>query len=131
VEPTPELTMQMVAGSYKAADTYGAFSFTTTEGGQTTDWLEKGAFVLLELNADGTTAGRLFVPEADEDGSDLDEDLAGTWTISAGRVLLSHSADTFLRDMSFAFRAGTMEGDESFGGVRVRLTLARTNSDPA
>jgi hypothetical protein len=124
VEPSPEPTLQMVAGSYRAVESYGALSLTTMQDGRTIDWPAEGASVQLDLRADGTTTGRLFIPGAEEDGIDLDEDLAGSWTLSAGRVRLSHPADTFLRDMTFTFRDNRLEGDETFGGVRVRATLA-------
>lgn len=123
--PAPEPTLQMVAGSYHADERFGALSLTTTEDGRTIDWLDAGGSIQLELRADGTTAGRVFVPGVDEDGGDFDADLAGRWTLANGEVRLSHPADTFLRDMAFTYRSGRLQGDETFDGVRVRVTLAR------
>ena len=41
-----------------------------------------GSTVAITLATNGTTTGRLFVPGGADDGSDLDGDLAGTWTLS-------------------------------------------------
>lgn len=124
-EPSSQPTLQMVAGSYRAAHGYGAITLTTTQNGETTDWLAKGASITIDLRGDGTTAGRVFIPGAYEDGSDFDADLAGTWTLAGGKVRLSHSADTFLRDMDLIFRTDRLEGEQTFSGVRVRVVLAR------
>lgn len=84
--PATPLTMQEVAGSYAAercdcgSGAFGAFSLTTTANGVTTDWIEKGAFGQISLSVNGTTSGRVLVPGADEDGSDLDEDLPAPGT---------------------------------------------------
>lgn len=124
VAPSAEPTMQMVAGLYQASESFGALSLTTTADGHTIDWIAAGTSILLELNSDGTTTGRLFIPGGDEDGGDLDADLTGTWTLSGGTVRLSHAADTFLRDMDFTFRDSRLEGEETFGEVTVSAVLA-------
>ena len=100
-------------------------SLTTTVGGATTDWLEDGAFVQLSLAANGTTTGRLFVPGAEEGGSDMDVDLTGTWTLHGETVRLKHSADTFLRDMPLTTQGSRLIGDQSFGERRIRLVLQK------
>lgn len=125
-DPTePRLTMELLAGEYVAEDSFGAITFTTTEAGQTVDWLARGASLTIRLAPNGSTEGRLFIPEADEDGSDLDADMAGTWTLVGDTVRFSQSADTFVRDMPFVARDGRLEGDRVFGGTRVRVTLVK------
>ncbi len=77
-EDTFSPTVATVAGSYTAS------SLTLTSSVGTTDLLALGSTVAITLAADGTTSGRLFVPGGEDDGSDLDVDLAGTWTLSGG-----------------------------------------------
>ena len=114
----PEI--QEVAGSYSAT------VFTVTEGGTTTDLLAQGASIELLLKADGQTSGRLFVPGGNEDGSDLDADLTGTWSISGSSVTLAQTADTFLRDMTFVVgNDNSLEGEETFGSATVRVSLQK------
>lgn len=76
------LTVNEISGSYEAS------TFTLTQDGSTDDLLAQGG--TLTLNADGTTSGRLFVPDGNEDGSDFDADLAGTWTLNGSRVSFDH-----------------------------------------
>lgn len=119
------LTVQAVAGMYGAAGDFGALTFTTTSNGAVVDWLDEGATLSLRLNADLTTEGHLFVPGADEDGSDIDADLVGTWQLTNNIVTLAHAADTFLRDMALTANADRLAGDHTFSGTRIRLTLER------
>jgi len=121
----PELTHAQLAGSYAAETSYGSLTLTTTADGVTTNWLAAGARVELELRADGSTAGRLYIPGADKGGADMDESLAGSWTLKGTTIQLAHEADTFLRDMPLTVHADRLEGDSTFGGVRVRLVLVR------
>ncbi|HZD06265.1 MAG TPA: hypothetical protein VE173_15245 [Longimicrobiales bacterium] len=119
--------LTVVAGSYTAEGPFGAITFITTEAGSSeeTDWLARGASIVLDLKADGTTGGRLYVPGADEDGGDMDEDLTGTWSLTNGRVALDHEADTFLRDMDYTLEGNRLKGEETFGGTTVRVELVR------
>lgn len=107
------------------AGTYVAVQLETTEAGETTDWLVDGASIRLELRVDGTTAGRMFIPAAGEEGGDLDADLAGEWSISGQEVHLDHDADTFLRDLPFRVLGRRLEGGGEFSGVRVQAVLVR------
>jgi hypothetical protein len=125
------LTVQAVAGVYGASGAFGTLTFATIDSGAVTDWLEAGASISLRLNTDGTTEGELFIPGADEDGSDVEESLTGTWSLAGSVVTLEHDADTFLRDMPLTIVGGRLEGERIFGrtadssGTRVRLTLQR------
>ena len=125
-EPDP-LTVEAVAGVYGASGAFGALTFTTVNSGDVTDWLDAGASISLRLNTDGTTEGELFIPGADEDGSDVEENLTGAWHLTGNAVTLEHDADTFLRDMPLTIVGGRLEGDRTFdrSGTRVRLTLQR------
>ena len=108
-----------------------ATTFETTEDNQTTDQLAEGAELTITLDSDGTTTGNLFIPGGAEDGSDLDESLAGTWSFSASSnsVSFDQNADTFVRDLTFtAIRAGgsvQLEDEESFSGVTITVVLEK------
>lgn len=118
--------LALVAGTYSAEGAFGAVVFTTTrpDGTETVDWLARGASIRLSLHEDMTTSGRLYIPGADEDGGDMDEDLTGTWTIQGNRVSLDHEADTFLRDMDLFFDGERLEGEETWSAT-VRVELVR------
>lgn len=107
------------------AGTYMATTFTVTESGGTEDLLAAGASITLTLTAEGLTSGQLFVPEGNEDGSDFVADLAGTWALDGSQVSFGHSADTFLRDMSFEADGSRLTGEATFGGATLRVVLQR------
>lgn len=113
-------TMETVAG------TYAATVFTLQEGDEVLqDILAQGGFINLALTVEGTTSGRAFVPGGGEGGEDFDADLTGTWMLDSVTVTLDHSADTFLRDMSFTVEGDQLLGQESFGGATVTLELSK------
>jgi hypothetical protein len=113
-------TVETVAGTYQAS----LFTVTTASG--TTNLLAGGATVDITLAADGSTAGRLFVPGGAEGGGDLEADLSGTWTLNGRTVTFSQEADTFVRDAEFTAGVNSLETETTFNGEVVRLTLART-----
>jgi hypothetical protein len=99
---------------------YGSLVVTSTQNGVTTPVDVSGTQIHLVLSADSSTSGRLFVPGTT---AGIDADLAGTWSRTGDVVTLRHAADTFLRDMPLTVRGDELVGDETFGSVRVRLTL--------
>jgi hypothetical protein len=112
-------TEETVAGTYEAS------SFTATSFSGTTDLLLAGAIVDATLAPDGTTSGRLFVPGGGEDGSDLDEDLTGTWTLTGDTVTFDHDAVTFITDMEFIAGRNTLTAEGTFGGVSLFLQMVK------
>ena len=120
-----QAAMAQVAGHYVIGEEYGATELTTTDQGETTDWLVLGAEVEMNLTVDGTTTGRLFVPGADEDGGDFVADLSGRWTLRGDTVRFDHTADTFIRDTPFLVQGMRLVGEERFGGAAVRLIFAK------
>jgi hypothetical protein len=114
-------TIENVAGDYDLQ------TLTTTDLGPPRNWVAEGATLTMSLSADGTTAGRLFIPGADTGGTDLDADMAGTWTLSGDTVTFSQVADSFIRDMAFVARENRLVGDHAFGGsgVSVRVVLTK------
>ena len=122
----PSLTAADVAGSYQAT------TLTTTTAGATTNVLAAGGELAISLALNGTTTGRLFIPEEVSDGEgDSEESLSGTWSLDAGsaEVDFDHAADTFVRDMTFvAVRANNgieLRGQETFGNARINLVMTR------
>jgi hypothetical protein len=113
-------TEETVAGSYTAT------TFTLSSVVGTINLLGAGATVTLNLASDGTTTGRLFVPEGNTDGSDVDEDLAGTWTLTDSTVTFDQSAATFIPDVEFIASANRLTGEGTFSGGTLRLVLTKT-----
>lgn len=114
-------TVETVAGSYTAS------SFTLSSSVGTTDLLALGSTVDLTLAVDGTTSGRLFVPGGAEDGSDLDVDLVGTWTLSGSTVTFDQTGDTFIPDVQFTAGRNRLSGEGTFSGTIIRLVLGKTD----
>ena len=112
-------TVDDVAGSYTAT------TFTVTSGAGEVDLLGIGASVTATLDADGTTTGRLLVPGAGEGGGDLDEDLAGTWSLNGSTVTFSQSSSTLISDVDFAVGPNTLTGEGTFQGSLILLVLSR------
>jgi hypothetical protein len=106
---------------------YVADLLLVTEGGVTTDQLDLGSSLTLELHQDGTATGRLYVPEVE--GEEFDVDLPGTFLFddAADRVTFQQDADTFVRDMAFTAKwvdeEVNLEGQETFTGGTVRVVL--------
>jgi hypothetical protein len=113
-------TEETVAGTYEAS------TFTLTSFSGTTDLLLAGATVDATLAPDGTTSGRLFVPGGAEDGGDLDEDLAGTWTLAGQTVTFNQTADTFIGEAEFTAGRNTLTAEGTFSGATILLQLIKT-----
>jgi hypothetical protein len=113
-------SVENVSGSYSAE------TFTVTTGAGTVDLLAQGAEVTVDLAADGTTTGHLFIPGGDEDGGDLEADLSGSWTLTDSTVTFSQDADTFIRDVEFTASENRLTTEGAFGEATIRLVLGRT-----
>ena len=95
----------------EAAGTYVATTFIEKDGD--VDHLARGLTLTIALSASGTTTGAFFVPEGGEEGEDVAESLAGTWTIEGDAVEFDHVADTFIRDVTWTYDDGTLSMDNS------------------
>jgi len=115
----PDLTMAGVAGMYLPSQ----FITVTAEG--STDQLASGVEIMINLTAQGSTTGRMFVPGDSGGGSGSEFDLKGTWTLSGSMVGFDHSADTLLRNMTFRYEGAKLTGSATFSGTQVRITLTR------
>ena len=112
-------TVDDVAGSYTAS------VFTLTSGNTDFDLLALGATVTATLDADGTTSGRLQVPSGVGGAPEVDEDLAGTWSLSGTTVTFTPSASTLLSDVDFAVAPNTLTGEGVYQGAVLRLVLTK------
>lgn len=112
-------TVETVAGSYTAT------TFTVSSVVGSVNLLGGGATVTLDLATDGTTTGRLFVPEGELDGSDLDADLTGTWSLTDSTVTFEQSADTFIPDVDFIASSNRLTGEGTFSGGTLLLVLTK------
>ena len=112
-------TVDDVAGSYSAS------AFTLTSGSGELDLLAIGATVTATLDADGTTSGRLQVPGGVGGAPAVDEDLAGTWSLSGTTVTFSPSASSLLSDVDFAVGPNTLTGEGIYQGAMLLLVLTK------
>jgi hypothetical protein len=112
-------TEETVAGSYTAT------TFTLSSVVGEINLLAGGATITLDLAGDGTTTGRLFVPDAGVGGSDLEEDLAGTWSLTDSTVTFDQSAATFIPEIDFIASENRLTGEGSFSGGTLRLVLTK------
>src|SRR5262249_1821540 len=105
--------------------TYTATSFRLTANETTTNILQTGGTVSIQLTSAGTTIGSIHVPPLAGEPA-FDADLSGTWSLLGnGNVRLQHSADTFLRDMELVTDDEQLIGDRVFGAVQIRIELTK------
>jgi hypothetical protein len=112
-------TVDDVAGGYTAS------VFTLTSGDSELDLLAIGATVTATLNADGTTTGQLQVPTGVGGPDAIEEDLAGTWSLSGTTVTFSPAASSLLTDVDFAVGPGTLTGEGIYQGAELLLVLTK------
>lgn len=112
-------TVDDVAGSYTAS------AFTLTSGNGEIDLLGFGASVTATLDPDGTTSGRIQVPGGVGGAPAVDEDLAGTWSLSGTTVTFTPSASTLLTDVDFAVGPNTLTGEGTYQGAVLLLVLTK------
>ena len=112
-------TVDTVAGSYTAT----TFTLSTAVG--EINLLAGGATVTIDLASNGNTTGRLFVPDGNIDGSDLDEDLAGTWSLTDSTVTFDQASATFIPQLDFVASANRLTAEGSLSGGTLRLVLTK------
>jgi hypothetical protein len=114
IDPTPS-----PVGSYVAT------TLTLIDGGQSIDLLSQGGSLTLTLESGGNTSGRLFAPAGGDNGQDLDENLAGTWSQTGNTIRFSQSADTFIRDTSWTVEGSTLRTSFTLGSTTVNAVLTK------
>lgn len=114
-----------VAGSYSAS------TFAVETDTATADVLEEGGLLRIRLKEDGTASGRLFLPcslpgacEADE-GDAFKANFEGIYEVDNNIVRFDHRADTFIRDVEWTYRDGTLRTSFEDDGVRITVELTR------
>jgi hypothetical protein len=95
------------------------------DGGQSIDLLSQGGSLTLTLESGGNTSGRLFAPAGGDNGQDLDENLAGTWSQTGNTIRFSQSADTFIRDASWTVEGSTLRTSFTLGSTTVNAVLTK------
>ena len=113
-----------IATTDSVVGNYVAMTFVTSENAVATDQLSRGATLEMNLNADGTTTGRLFIPSGTSE-LDFEADLSGTWTLNGNTVQFDQNADTFVRDLPFTVERNRLRGEGVFAGVMVRVVLKK------
>lgn len=104
---------------------YRASILSVTTPSQTIDVLASGGSLSMALAENGTTSGRLLVPGGGENGQTLDADMAGTWSRTGNVVRFTQTADTFVRDGSWAVETGSLRTTLVSGGTVVTAVLLK------
>ena len=114
-------TLETMAGTYQLT------TLKETQNGITLDHLALGVTAELILAADGTATGHFFAPHGAENGSDLDTDLTGGWSLSGTAVTLHLDQDLLFNDITLTAEPNRLRGTHTFtGGIGVEIILART-----
>jgi hypothetical protein len=109
------------------AGTYQLTTLKETQNGITLDHLALGVTAELILAADGSATGHLFAPHGALDGSDLDTDLSGGWTLSDTTVTLSLDQDILFDDITLTVEPNQLRGNHTFtGNIAVEIVFTRT-----
>jgi hypothetical protein len=98
----------------------GTYHATTFTAGPT-NLLALGATVDVSLASNGTTTGHLTVP------GNVDEDLAGTWTLSGSTVTFSQTAGTLIQDATFTAEENRLTGNGTFNGLALLVVLTKNS----
>jgi hypothetical protein len=109
------------------AGTYELTTLKETQNGITLDHLALGVTAELILAADGTATGHLFAPNGAVDGSDLDTDFSGAWSLSDTTVTLSLDQDLLLDDITLTAEPNRLRGSQTFAGnIALEIIFTRT-----
>ena len=115
--PTP----QTVAGTYQLT------TLKETQNGITLDHLALGVTAELILAPQGTATGHLFAPHSAEDGSDLDTDVTGGWSLSGTTVTLSLDQDLLFNGLTLTAEPNQLRGNQTLpGNIAVEIVFTRT-----
>ena len=113
-----------VAGNYQAT------VFTSTGSSGITNHILAGSTLVLNLAADGTLSGHLHMVATSSNPA-LEADMTGTWVQSGSSVDFTQTADTFVRDITFAVSANgnlwELEGNRAFSGTDIHIKLTQVN----
>ncbi|QJR37642.1 hypothetical protein [Gemmatimonas groenlandica] len=107
--------------------TYIATTLRITPTGQASiDALAQGGSMTVVINDNRSTGGSLTLPAVVTGGAALTASLAGTAVQTGGTIRFQHSADTFVRDLTFTVGAGVLTvTDQAAGSARFTIRLSR------
>lgn len=107
---------------------YGATTLTYSDGFRTTDLLEAGASLSINLKPDGSTTGSLLVPaEFAENGLGVVYSLEGSYDYDSrtNTVTFDQPADTFVRDVQWQVSGNHLTGVFESGLIHIEAQLTR------
>ena len=108
-------TVLHVPGSYRAT----TFTVTTALGAD--NILQSGGSLSAAFDPAGSVRGHATIPR-----KAVDKDFAGTWKITKGEVKIDGvPSDIFIQDLSFQVAGNLLVADETLGGSRVQVVLAK------
>ncbi len=115
IDPNP------IAGAYTAT------TFRVTPAGQSEiDVLTQGGALVIAIGVDNTTAGTLNLPAVVTGDEALQASMAGTAELNGSGVQFDQTADTFVRDLNWAFTNNTISvTNQSVGGASFTIVLTR------
>ena len=102
-------TVGDVAGRYVATRAI-VMARDLSEGTAVWDVIALGGSIHVDLRADGTMTGRVFVPGVGFGGTDVDRPLDGTWMLHQGAVLMRPESGTFMSSIAFLVRGHRLDG---------------------
>jgi hypothetical protein len=106
--------------------TYDAVTFLYgPAGGASQDVLAAGGSIHLSIATDMRTGGSMVIPASVNGGVATSVSLLGTAANVGGVVRLNLSADSFLRDIDFAFDGSSLSGSGTFSGTTVVVKLSK------
>ena len=118
-----------LGGAQPPVGSYSAIIFVTTGASGSTNQLQNGSSLSINLAANGTTSGHLHVAPS---GSNpvFDANMAGTWQVSGDQVSFKQTADSFMNDLIFTIQplsasVWSLVADGVVQGTRINLTLAQ------
>jgi hypothetical protein len=80
------------------------------------------------LAAEGTATGHLFAPHGQEDGSNLDTDVTGHWSLSGTTVTLSLDQDLLFNGLTLTAEPNQLRGNQTVtGNIAVEIVFTRTD----
>jgi hypothetical protein len=100
----------------------GAYSATVFTGGGY-DVLAVGGGLEMTLGSDGSVTGTMDIPAAA--GGPFNADMAGTYTVMGNSLTFTQAADTFVRDATWTWTNGVLNGSWSGGGTTVTVRMER------
>lgn len=109
------------------AGTYTATVFQVTPSNSSMiNMLAGGSTLTITIAENMSTTGSLFIPGTIGGGSDFNASMSGTAVRSGNSVTFQQTADSFVRDLTFAISGKTLQvTNQTAGGAAFTITLTR------